>query len=153
MAQLALDGKGSHTLDGTEEDDLLVGHRHNETLNGLGGNDTLIGGLGKDELNGGDGADRLEGGEGSDTLIGGNGSDTFTFSWWTESQTSTPDTIEDLSAEDLIDLSRVGITSMSQVEVLSDQIIVHSVPGDPRWDMLINYTGVVPVESNFIFAV
>lgn len=84
MARRALDGNGSHTLDGTEEDDLLVGHRFNETINGFGGNDTLIGGYGSDELNGGDGDDLIGGNIGDvdnagDDLYGGAGADRFAF--------------------------------------------------------------------------
>lgn len=45
------------TINGDENDNVLVGGAGDDTINGLGGNDTLTGGLGNDELNGGEGTD------------------------------------------------------------------------------------------------
>lgn len=47
----------NNTLDGTEEDDDILGKGGNDKLNGLAGDDYLVGGDGKDKLTGGDGAD------------------------------------------------------------------------------------------------
>jgi len=58
-------------LDGTPEDDRLIGGAHDNVYRGLEGNDVLDGGLGDDEL---------EGGKGSDSLIGGKGRDTYILS-------------------------------------------------------------------------
>jgi hypothetical protein len=68
----------------SDEDDMLMGTRGNDTLMGKGGDDTLMGlgkrdrlmgGSGSDMLNGGGGRDRLAGDEGNDELIGGGGRD------------------------------------------------------------------------------
>jgi len=71
-------------LDGTPDDDFIVGTSVVNRINGYAGNDTLVGlvaddtldgGMGDDVLYGDDGNDQLLGGEGSDTLHGGAGSD------------------------------------------------------------------------------
>jgi Ca2+-binding RTX toxin-like protein len=67
--------KRSMELEGTPDDDVLIGDRGNDELEGGKGNDTLLGGAGSDELEGGSGNDRLEGGTGNDDLDGGKGND------------------------------------------------------------------------------
>ncbi len=62
-------------IEGTHNDDVLVGGAADETLKGLGGNDTLKGGKGSDVLMGDCGDDTLHGGQGDDVLKGGNGDD------------------------------------------------------------------------------
>jgi Ca2+-binding RTX toxin-like protein len=64
-------------LNGTSEDDVIVGLRGNDTINGLGGNDSICGGLGLDELSGGDGDDRIFGGNGNDAIAGDFGLDSL----------------------------------------------------------------------------
>ena len=68
-------GGGQDFLDGRSGNDLLFGSDGNDTL--LGGNDldTLNGGIGNDTLNGGSGNDELSSGEGDDALFGGNDND------------------------------------------------------------------------------
>jgi hypothetical protein len=56
-------------LDGTSEDDRLIGGAHDNVYRGLEGNDVLDGGLGDDELDGGKGSDSLIGGKGRDTYV------------------------------------------------------------------------------------
>jgi hypothetical protein len=56
-------------LDGTAEDDRLIGGAHDNVYRGLAGNDVLDGGLGDDELDGGEGNDELIGGKGNDTYV------------------------------------------------------------------------------------
>jgi Ca2+-binding RTX toxin-like protein len=56
-------------LDGTPEDDRLIGGAHDNVYRGLEGSDVLDGGLGDDELDGGKGDDSLIGGKGRDTYI------------------------------------------------------------------------------------
>ncbi|MEM7427090.1 MAG: tandem-95 repeat protein [Pseudomonadota bacterium] len=72
------------TIDGIDNDDVIVGTNAgetlsggvgNDTISGLGGADLLRGNAGNDILNGGDGADDQFGGGGNDTLNGGNGYD------------------------------------------------------------------------------
>jgi Ca2+-binding RTX toxin-like protein len=69
-------------LDGTVDDDTLMGAgaadrirglRGEDMIQGLGGADTLRGGHGGDTVDGGAGDDRLNGGPGADRLIGGAG--------------------------------------------------------------------------------
>ncbi len=73
-------------IEGTENDDNLVGTSLSETFNAKGGNDTVHAGDGNDTLLGGDGNDTLygeggddflDGGSGTNTLYGGAGNDTF----------------------------------------------------------------------------
>jgi len=157
MANLALDGKGPKILHGTEDDDIIVGHRFNEELYGEGGDDYINGGLGRDQLFGGDGNDRLDGYVGADELTGGAGADTFVIGLWADSRdlNNQRDTIFDFMAEDFIDLSACGIASMDQIEIQTldvgkYRVIVHSVSGDTRWDIGIDVLGVAPTEVNFI---
>lgn len=56
-------------LDGTADDDRLIGGAHNNVYRGLEGNDVLDGGLGDDRLDGGAGDDTIEGGRGRDTAV------------------------------------------------------------------------------------
>ena len=84
---------GATALNGTSNDDLILGLAGNDTLNGFDGNDVLIGGAGGDVLNGGAGNDILNGG--ADGASGDNadsfntaaayngnaGSASFTGSW------------------------------------------------------------------------
>jgi Ca2+-binding RTX toxin-like protein len=63
-------------LQGSSNDDILVGDDGTNELRGLGGNDSLKGGGGGDHLFGGWGDDVLNGGAGGDVLDGGNGFDT-----------------------------------------------------------------------------
>ncbi|MBZ0131933.1 MAG: type I secretion C-terminal target domain-containing protein [Rhodocyclaceae bacterium] len=63
------------TINGSNNDEIIIGGATDDTLKGFGGNDVLIGGGGNDALYGGDGIDRLEGGAGNDVLDGGAGND------------------------------------------------------------------------------
>jgi RTX calcium-binding nonapeptide repeat (4 copies) len=73
-------------INGSKEDDLLLGDDRSNGISGKGGNDQLFGqgsfdvldgGSGNDRLSGGDDGDRLFGNRGNDTLIGGSGDDTL----------------------------------------------------------------------------
>lgn len=63
------------TIDGTIEDDILVGGDGNDTINGDKGDDIIIGGAGDDDINGGIGDDVIIGGEGDDNIKGSAGDD------------------------------------------------------------------------------
>ena len=89
------------TINGTPNNDTLVGGAGNDTINGnagadliqgLGGNDSLIGSTGWDTIQGGDGNDWIHGGGWSDTVTGGAGSDSFV---WNDAGTNTRDTVTD----------------------------------------------------------
>ena len=92
---------GGSTINGTANNDTLVGGAGNDTINGMagadliqgqGGNDSLIGATGWDTIQGGDGNDWLHAGGWSDTMTGGAGSDSFV---WNDSGNNTRDTVTD----------------------------------------------------------
>lgn len=56
-------------IDGTDNDDFLIGSAGNDRINGLGGWDQIDGSFGEDILNGGLGDDILNGGFGADTFV------------------------------------------------------------------------------------
>jgi Ca2+-binding RTX toxin-like protein len=62
-------------INGTEDDDVLVGSEGNDIINGLGGNDLIFGDIGNDTIDGGAGNDELFGEVGDDVLMGGEGDD------------------------------------------------------------------------------
>jgi len=72
-------------IDGTPNNNTLVGTQGSDRINGFGGNDTIAGGLGNDEIFGGDGDDVLRGDlnqrspqvdiGGDDIIFGGAGND------------------------------------------------------------------------------
>ena len=64
-------------MDGTADDDRLIGGAHDNVYRGLEGNDVLDGGLGDDDLDGGSGDDELIGGKGNDYLVPGSGTNTI----------------------------------------------------------------------------
>lgn len=75
---------GSGTLNGTNNNDLILGSPGADTINGRqggdcilggGGNDVIYGFIGNDVLLGGPGDDTLYGDQGDDVLIGGDGFD------------------------------------------------------------------------------
>ncbi len=77
--QLTINDIKELLLQGSSEDDSLIGYATADTISGLGGNDTISGFDGNDTLYGGDGDDTLIGGAGDDILNGGAGSDTYLF--------------------------------------------------------------------------
>jgi Ca2+-binding RTX toxin-like protein len=95
---------GGQTINGTANNDTLVGGAGNDTINGLagadllqglGGNDSIVGGTGWDTLQGGDGGDWLHAGGWSDTMTGGAGADSFV---WTEAGNGNRDTVTDFAS-------------------------------------------------------
>jgi Ca2+-binding RTX toxin-like protein len=79
----------ANTLNGTPNDDVIIGNGGADRINGGGGNDKICGGSGGDVIKGGpgndqlfgqDGPDTLSGGAGADVLSGGAGVDTVTYS-------------------------------------------------------------------------
>ncbi|MEK1907142.1 MAG: putative Ig domain-containing protein, partial [Pseudomonas sp.] len=95
-------------VEGSADNDKLIGSAADEYLLGLGGDD---------KLSGGGGNDLLVGGAGRDTLTGGSGADTFRFSAVTDSyRTSSSlnsDSITDFDGTlDRIDLTSLGFSSL-----------------------------------------
>ena len=98
-------GIGDDELQGGSGNDILYSEGGNDTLLGGDGDDWLIGASGTDTLNGGDGVDRLWGGDDDDTLTGGAARDWFLFR-----SGFGRDTINDLEANDLIDVRGFGVS-------------------------------------------
>jgi Ca2+-binding RTX toxin-like protein len=63
------------TINGTSDNDLLMGTPDDDEINGLAGNDIIFGLGGNDHLEGGDGIDVLVGGDGNDFIEGNKGND------------------------------------------------------------------------------
>ncbi len=61
-------------LQGTPEDDLLIGYSTDDTITGLAGADTIYGNAGADTIDPGAGDDYAEGGTGNDVYVFGRGS-------------------------------------------------------------------------------
>ena len=104
--------RGNDILYGNAGNDYLYGGAGNDNLIGGNGNDHLIGDNGNDTLNGGSGDDNLTGGKGEDTLTGGAGLDTFVYRTSSISPMSNRDVINDFdgngsSRGDVIDLSAI----------------------------------------------
>ncbi len=80
LALLTVDGGNDNDiLIGSDGADTLRGSAGNDQVSGGEGNDTLDGGLGNDILDGGGGNDSIAAGGGQDQLFGGTGNDKFTF--------------------------------------------------------------------------
>ena len=64
-------------IEGTDQNDTLVGSEDHDVIRGLLGRDYLFGAGGDDRLEGGEGDDLLLGGLGDDLLLGGEGNDSI----------------------------------------------------------------------------
>ncbi|KUF10436.1 calcium-binding protein [Pseudoponticoccus marisrubri] len=136
-------GDGNDQLNGGADDDLLSGDAGNDTVLGGQGDDSLSGGADNDSVNGGDGADTLEGGDGDDMLVGGKdgdvvdagagadtlegglGNDTMTGGSGADLFVIVPGAGQDLitdfqSGTDQIDVTRLGISSLSEMTITDD---------------------------------
>lgn len=79
-----------------------------ENLVGSDYSDILVGNRFANVIQGSDGDDLIFGGFSSDTLSGGSGRDIFSYYWWNESTSKSPDTITDFNPKrDKIDLSQI----------------------------------------------
>lgn len=74
---IIIDHWGSRTLYGHGGNDFIYGGGGNDIIFGGTGNDYLLGGRGRDTINGEEGDDLIYGGRGRDSLNGGAGDDTF----------------------------------------------------------------------------
>lgn len=119
----------SSPLDGTSNDEILIGGAGKDKINGNSGDDILIGGAGNDELNGGFGSDILKGDDGDDIMVygsldrlvdGGRDTDTLTF----ESSGSinfdliANGTIQNIEVLDLTQ-ANIAITNLNPDDVIS----------------------------------
>jgi Ca2+-binding RTX toxin-like protein len=74
---LILGDGGDDTIYGGDGNDVISGGDDNDALHGGSGNDFIFGDLGNDHLEGDGGDDRMNGGSGNDVLWGGVGADTL----------------------------------------------------------------------------
>ncbi len=94
------------------------------TLDGGNNNDLLIGGSGDDTLIGGQGNDWLNGGDGSDSLDGGAGSDVYAFN---DTLTNQTDTVVELNAGGTDQLNFSAMTTAVTVNLTSDATLATMV--------------------------
>lgn len=105
-------------LDGTDEDDRLIGGAHDNIFRGLEGNDTLDGGLGTDQL---------DGGPGNDLLVGGVDDDVYILR---ASDLSGNDVIEDKQGTDTLLFDDFGLEAVSSAEQgPNGELILHFTAG------------------------
>jgi len=90
-------------LDGTEQNDRLIGGAHDNLFRGFGGNDVLDSGLGND---------RLYGGPGNDELIGGRHDDAYVFE---PGDLTGQDLVFDKEGHDTIEFEGFGLEQVSSV--------------------------------------
>lgn len=113
--QLFRIGVDADVLDGSRNENLMLGGGKDDVISAFGGADRLLGGADWDKLYGGTGSDTLEGGFGYDEMSGGGGKDYFVFRNLKETNSqSTNDTIDQimdfgagLFTGDVIDLSGI----------------------------------------------
>ncbi|MDB5468709.1 MAG: hypothetical protein JWR84_269 [Caulobacter sp.] len=172
-ADQAWGGAAADVLNGGDGADILYGEEGADTVNGDAGDDTLVGAAGNDTLFAGDGVDLLNGGAGKDFLAGGTGADRFVFTDLADSTNAAGgrDTITDLLAEDIIDLSAIdananvggnqafvkvaAFTGVAGQMTLSlsgaSTLLKVDVNGDSAADMTITLTGNHVSHVNFVY--
>ena len=101
---------GNDTFNGLAGDDLILGGPGDDTLNGDAGNDTIIGGAGNDRIDGGPGANFLAGGEGGDAFDVRSGADTI------------HDTLADLNGDTV---SGFGLGRRTRHRWIADRSLCH----------------------------
>jgi Ca2+-binding RTX toxin-like protein len=131
-------GAGTDEISGGDNNDELYGNGGADILEGDAGNDELSGGGGIDELDGGSGDDGLDGGAGNDIIRGGLGNDEMNGDDGSDIYVFAPgdgqDTISGLDADDRLDLSAYGFTSVAQAFSAYDP--------DGGWFSLPNNSGI-----------
>jgi Ca2+-binding RTX toxin-like protein len=124
IEELVLRGRGDlvgsgntlgNYIAGNGGDNKIVGKSGDDSLSGMAGDDRVSGQLGNDSLRGGSGDDDLIGGLGSDILRGDRGNDAFVFNSVAESLAgeTTRDVIQDFTAADTIDLTRIDANALA----------------------------------------
>lgn len=117
-------GSGDDEISGGENNDELYGDGGRDTLRGDAGNDEVFGGGANDDLDGGEGNDELYGGAGDDTIRGGLGDDEMNGGGGGDTYVFAPgdgrDTISGFDADDRLDLTAYGFTSVAEVFLAYD---------------------------------
>ena len=127
----------AQTADGADVGHDTVVHIENvytgsgdDDITGNSSANILFGGDGSDEISGLAGGDKLSGGKGDDVLSGGNDGDTFIFESGFGNDIITDFDADAAGGQDLIDLSRLGITASEfaahvSVEDTGADIVLH----------------------------
>jgi|GEM_PF-376245 len=108
------------------------------TFNGSAEDDgsfKVFGGRGNDTIAGSQNADILAGREGADTLTGNGGNDVFRYDSVAESTVTSRDIIQDFTAGDLMDLSRIDAiagTPDNDAFIFSNDGTFHNIAGELR---------------------
>ncbi len=155
------DGTLGTPIEGTAQDNVMVGNAGNDVLFGLGGNDYLYGGAGNDTLNGGAGNDIIRGGTGVDTLIGDAGADRFVIDG-SAITAGEIDTIEGYTyaQNDVIDLSAVlnvangtNLTAGGYVRFLDDGTLQVDQTGSGDGEQWVDVANVLPLGVTQVYVV
>ena len=102
------------TINGTNQNDTLIGTREADRIEGLNGNDSLYGLGGDDQLDGSNGNDILRGGTGNDKLLGRNGNDHLYAG-------KGRDTLTGGNGDDIFVLNKdTGSSSLAEADLITD---------------------------------
>jgi hypothetical protein len=127
--QVTVTNVSPETINGTADDDNLVGGTDHDQILGLEGNDTLSGGGGNDTLDGGGDTDSLAGGADNDSLVwhdantsvdGGDGDDTLLVQAISI----------DLSTATLSDIERIDLSATGTTVTLTIADVIAVTDGD-----------------------
>jgi len=146
-------GDGNDIAMGQGGDDEIFAGAGNDSVDGGAGDDTIYGGAGNDSILGAAGADTIIGGTGDDRLFGGGvdgAVDTFVFEVGDGS-----DTIfgfdQTVGSRDVVDLSALGITSLSDLVTVDDGtdfIVFYGESDSIKFDAM---SGAI-TDADFLFA-
>ena len=100
-------------INGTNQNDTLLGTREADSIFGANGNDSLYGLVGDDQLDGGNGNDTLRGGTGNDKLLGGNGNDRL---YADKGQ----DTLTGGNGDDIFVIGDTGSSTLAEADLIAD---------------------------------
>ncbi|MBC6479804.1 MAG: calcium-binding protein [Hormoscilla sp. GM7CHS1pb] len=142
---------GNDELRGEEGNDLLVGGQNDDTLTGGVDNDILFGGPGNDFFDGGAGDDIISGGLGQDMMIGGDGADIFVL--------STNSAVDSRLNTDVILIFEVGIDSIGLTDGLTEADLdlqqlgtntLIKIASSGQYLGLVNRTLAADIEGSFL---
>ena len=116
--------RGDDAIEAGDGDDYLFGEGGSDMMFGGDGNDYLEGSWGRDTMSGGDGDDFIVSTAGRDLMIGGAGADTFGF----ESKACRATIVDWEDGIDMIDLSRMdGIDDASDISITKTSALSYEV--------------------------
>lgn len=113
-------------INGTNNDDILIGNQGNDAISGDAGNDIISGGLGRDTLTG-DFSDKH--------LEGNRGNDTFRYLSINDSLSASPDKITDFETGS----DKIDISSLKKINNCDVMIKLVNKFSKQKNEMMINY--------------